>query len=123
MFDGSCLAQPILGGCGNVDDNVLPLPGGTYRASTVRTFDAATSLWSIWWFDGRTSHALEPPVTGRFSDGVGEFHADDTLRGAPIRVRFQWLDANTPSPCWEQAFSPDAGATWETNWMMRFTRA
>jgi hypothetical protein len=27
------------------------------------------------------------------------------------------------SPRWEQAFSPDGGTTWETNWVMDFTRS
>jgi hypothetical protein len=26
------------------------------------------------------------------------------------------------SPRWEQAFSADGGANWETNWIMNFTR-
>jgi hypothetical protein len=29
----------------------------------------------------------------------------------------------TPTTCrWEQAFSTDGGATWETNWIAEFTR-
>lgn len=122
-FDGLCSARPILGGFGNMDDNVLNLPAGAYRAATVRTFDPATARWSIWWFDARTPHALEPPVVGSFTDGVGAFFADDTLRGMPIRVRFLWSDMHTPSPRWEQASSPDGGESWEINWIMRFARA
>jgi hypothetical protein len=30
---------------------------------------------------------------------------------------------DTPGPRWEQAFSGDGGETWETNWIMEFTRA
>jgi hypothetical protein len=37
-------------------------------------------------------------------------------------VRFTWSGAATPTPRWEQAFSGDEGATWETNWIMDFTR-
>ena len=121
-FGGSCTMHTVLGGAGNVDDDILETPRGTYRAATVRTFDAASGSWAIWWFDGRTPHDLEPPVVGRFVDGTGTFYADDTLRGLPIRVRFVWSHI-TPSSCrWEQAFSPDAGVTWETNWVMQFER-
>jgi hypothetical protein len=29
----------------------------------------------------------------------------------------------TPDSCrWEQAYSADGGKTWETNWIMEFTR-
>lgn len=117
-FTGTCECRLVLGGAGNVDDNVLELPGGAYRAVTVRTFDPATALWSIWWFDGRQPHRLDPPVVGRFEAGVGTFFADDQLDGTPIRVRFRWQVGATPR--WEQAFSADGGATWETNWEMAF---
>jgi hypothetical protein len=114
--------RQIVGGLANVDDNVIELPGGTYRAATVRVFDPATQLWSIWWIDGRHPR-LEPPVHGRFANGVGTFLGDDVFEGRPIRVRFLWSEITARSCRWEQAFSPDAGATWETNWIMRFMRA
>ena len=58
-FRGSTIAQPLMGGCANMDDNTLELPGGAYRAVTLRAFDA---------------------------------------------------------------FSPDQGLNWETNWIMNFAR-
>ena len=122
-FDGTNTAWPLLGGQGNVDDNVLHLPGGTYRAASIRCFDPASGTWSIWWLDARSPLALDTPVRGRFENGTGIFLAEDTLRGNPIRVRFMWTGTGTSVPRWQQAFSPDAGATWETNWVMAFTRA
>jgi hypothetical protein len=122
-FAGTTTLRPLMDGLANVDDNVIELPSGTYRAATMRTFDAATRLWSIWWFDGRSPHRLDPPVVGRFESGVGTFLADDQLRGQPIKVRFIWSGIASPNPKWEQAFSPDDGKTWETNWVMRFERA
>lgn len=121
-FDGTCSAQAILGGGGNVDDNLLHLPGGSYRAATLRAHDPQTGRWSIWWLDGRHPHRLDVPVVGAFEQGVGSFFADDVLDGRAIRVRFHWTDTGTPCPCWEQAFSADGGVTWETNWTMRFRR-
>lgn len=122
-FDGSCCAQPILGGQGNIDDNVLNLPGSAYRAVSLRAHDPKTKRWAIWWLDARYPHCLDVPVIGGFEGGVGTFFADDTLNGRPIRVRFQWTDTQTATPQWAQAFSPDDGKTWETNWTMRFVRA
>ena len=122
-FDGTCTAQPLLGGQANVDDNVLHLPGGSYRAATLRAHDASIGHWSIWWLDGRHPHRLDVPVVGRFENGVGTFFADDVLDDRPIRVRFRWTDTQTASPAWEQAFSADGGLTWEENWTMRFHRA
>jgi hypothetical protein len=37
-------------------------------------------------------------------------------------VRFLWSRTAAPSPRWEQAFSADGGVSWETNWIMDFTR-
>ena len=65
----------------------------------------------------------EVPVVGSFDQGIGTFFADDVLDGRAIRVRFRWADTDTGSPLWEQAFSVDDGASWETNWRMHFTRA
>ena len=122
-FGGTSVTRKILGGLGNIDDNVLDLPGGAYRAVTLRAFDPATGNWTIWWLDGRRPGSLDSPMVGRFGDGIGQFHADDTLAGRPIRVRFLWTLTRPGCPRWEQAFSPDGGKTWETNWVMDFTRA
>jgi hypothetical protein len=122
-FEGSSVVRKILGGSGISDDNMLEFPGGTYRAAGMKSFDAKSGQWSIWWLDGRTPLGpLDPPVRGGFRDGTGTFFADEVLNGRPIRVRFTW-SAITPTSChWEQAFSVDGGATWETNWVMDFRR-
>ena len=121
-FEGSTTVRKILGGFGNVDDNLLDLPEGPYRATTLRSFDPATGLWSIWWLDGRRPHRLDTPVVGRFEDETGLFYADDGFDGMPIKVRFTWtlLDADTAR--WEQAFSADGGNSWDTNGTMAFVR-
>ena len=91
--------------------------------SVLRAFDAKTRLWAIWWLDGRDAHrALDPPLKGRLRDGVGTFDADDTFNDRPIRVRYIWSQITPTSAHWEQAFSPDGGTTWETNWISDFRR-
>jgi hypothetical protein len=126
LFQGTSEARALLGGQGNIDDNLIDLPaerGGPYRAATLRAFDAARGQWSIWWLDGRAADRIDTPMVGRFdAEGTGLFFADDRFEGRPIRVRFRWLHTRTPSPRWEQAFSTDQGASWETNWEMVFTR-
>ena len=121
-FEGSTTVRKILGGFGNVDDNLLDLPEGPYRAATLRSFDPATGLWSIWWLDGRRPHRLDTPVVGRFEHGTGLFYADDTFDEMPIKVRFTWTLLDADAARWEQAFSADGGSIWETNWTMDFVR-
>jgi hypothetical protein len=122
-FEGTSTVWKILGGFGNIDDNTIDLPTGTYRAATLRAFDPNEKQWSIWWLDSRDPGHLDPPVVGRFDNGVGKFYAEDTFKGKPIRVRYLWTQVTSGMPHWEQAFSPDAGASWETNWIMDFTKA
>ena len=126
-FDGTSTTRAILGGGGNVEDNVIEAPGGTYRAAALRCFDATDGVWRIWWLDERFPAEIGPPVVGRFEGGRGVFLTDDTWQGIPIRMRFIWLKDDGPKegdhgPRWEQAFSKDGGATWEVNWIMEFRR-
>src|SRR6187402_496005 len=77
-FDGTCDHRKILGGLGNFDENVVGLPSGAYEAVALRLFDATANQWSIFWVDARTP-VIEPPVRGRFENGVGAFVGDDTF--------------------------------------------
>lgn len=122
-FDGSCAARKILGGFGNMDEADIDLPGGRYRGMSLRTWDPATALWSIYWLDSRTPGQLFAPVRGGFDKGIGTFFGDDTFDGRAIRVRFLWSGIAREAARWEQAFSLDEGNSWETNWFMDFTRA
>jgi hypothetical protein len=115
--------RSILNGQGNVDDTRLDKPSGAYSGATLRAYDPKTGQWALWWLDGRTPTAkLDPPMLGRFVGGVGTFYNDDSLRGKPIKVRFIWSKITRNSAHWEQAYSPDGGKTWETNWITDFTR-
>lgn len=121
-FAGLSSTMKTLGGFGNLEDNILHLPEGTYRAVAMRSYDEKSGLWSIWWLDGRNPTVVDTPVRGRFENGVGTFYADDVFNGQPIRIRFIWKSPKDgKNPTWEQAFSPDGGESWETNWRMEFT--
>ena len=120
QFEGTSSVQKILGGLGNMDDNVIESPSGTYCAATIRTYDPAKQIWTIWWIDSRNSAQLDPPVAGRFANGAGTFYADDQFKGKPIRIRYLWNAL--PAPHWEQSFSDDGGMTWELNWVAVDTR-
>ena len=121
-FDGTCRAWEILGGAGNVEDNWLDDPNGAYNAAAVRRTDPRTGIWSIWWIDSRFS-GITPPVHGMFDQGVGTFTGRNEWAGRPIDIRFIWSRISERAAHWEQAFSADGGANWETNWQMEFTRA
>ena len=121
-FDGMQVCRPILGGYGNEDELVTDAFGEhRFIGMTIRLFDPHKREWSIYWVDNR-SVQLQPPVRGRFEHGVGTFLGRDTHAGTPVLARFTWTPISDDRARWEQAFSVDEGASWETNWIMELTR-
>jgi hypothetical protein len=120
-FEGECRLWPIIGGHGNVDDNVLHAPKGTYRAATLRLFDAERRTWSIYWLDSRAL-GIDTPMVGGFDGDRGFFYADEIQEGQAITCRFLWFVDDADHCRWEQAFTTDGGSTWETNWQMWLER-
>ncbi|HVE53331.1 MAG TPA: DUF1579 domain-containing protein, partial [Ramlibacter sp.] len=106
-FKGRTSTSKILGGHGNLEDNLLYLPEGEVRAVALRSFDESSGTWSIWWLDARKPMELDTPVRGGFDNGIGTFYAESELNGQPVRVRFKWItpQAGARFPVWEQAFS------------------
>jgi hypothetical protein len=120
-LSATCSNRKIVAGFGNIDDfHMTTSTGATVSAMTLRLFDAKTCQWSIYWV-ATPNVVLDPsPVVGGFEHGEGLFYAADSYNDKPVLVRFLWRPGATPR--WEQAFSPDAGRTWETNWTMEFDR-
>ena len=121
-FNAEVSARILMDGAANEDEFRTDFDGG-FIGMSFRFFDPERKRWSIYWADSRRLGVLDPPVFGSFEDGIGVFEGDDVFEGRPIRVRFIWSTVDTDAPRWEQAFSDDGGETWETNWIMDFTRA
>lgn len=122
-FDGTCTDRPLMEGTMNVEEHIFERPTGATGGVALRAYDAKTQTWAIWWVDSRDPHAaLDPPVKGRFVDGIGTFYSDGTFNGKPTRTRYTWSHITPASARWEQAYSMDAGVTWDTNWTMTFER-
>jgi hypothetical protein len=120
-FPGTSTCVKVWDGAANFDQIVFPTKG--YSGLTVRLHDRARDEWSLYWASSRDGLLGLPPVVGRFGeDGIGRFYADEVQEGRPVRVRYLWDNITATTARWAQAFSVDNGDTWETNWVMDFTR-
>ncbi len=126
-FEATAQARPLPAGIGNFDDFVPQNWRPGFTGMSLRIYSPITKKWSIYWLDNKTGGLdaaghLTVPVVGEFKDGVGTFTCNDEFEGKPIMVRYLWSNITHNSARWEQAFSPDGGKTWETNWVMNQTR-
>ena len=117
-FDGVSFTHGLMDGLCNVEENDFE---GGGQGVAFRSFDVERRVWSIHWVSSADG-LVQPPVHGRFEDGVGVFLGDDLDAGRPVKVRFQWDAVAVGVARWAQAFSYDDGETWEENWVMSFTR-
>ncbi len=122
-FTGSDRFEKQLDGRAIVEHWEAILPSGERALGySVKAFEPATRQWSIIWLDNRNPLDFRP-LTGTFTDGVGTFfQVIETPQGQPLHVRFIWDELTGNTARWQQAFSFDEGAHWETNWVMTFTR-
>ncbi|MEH6421956.1 hypothetical protein [Pseudomonas sp. CGJS7] len=121
-FEGVCKVQSIFAGLAQTDESAVHRPDQPYRGFSLRSYDPASKTWADWWLDTRNPHKIVAPMLGGFADGVGTFYGQTTLRERAVKVRGLWTRGDADSVQWEQAFSPDEGKTWETNWVSRYRR-
>ncbi len=121
-FQTPFIMECILGGLGNIDQCRTAPPAPFYEGVSLRLFDVGEGCWKIYWVDSTTGQ-LCPPVRGSFQGTLGTFSGNDAHAGQPVMVRFLWDKSDPEHPTWQQAFSPDGGSSWETNWHMTFSRA
>lgn len=119
--DATAISGTLHNGAISIDEMWYPDLG--FAGSPIRVHTPHDDTWTIYWVNSDTGH-LQPPVKGRWSaDGetfVGT--GPDEFGGSPILARFLWHSIAPDSAVWEQAFSTDEGATWETNWVMTWIR-
>lgn len=120
-YDGTSVVRKVWGGRANLVELEAKGPAGQITALSLRLYEPGSRRWSLH-FASLGSGVLSPPSIGAFEDGRGEFYADETLNGRPIRVRFVISKVTADSCRFEQSFSEDGGKTWEVNWIAVDTR-
>ncbi len=115
------IVRPVWGGRASLAQLEVTTPARRYLGLMLRLYNARLHRWSIYWAasDGDT---VDPPLTGTFSSGRGEFRNQDTYGGKRIDVRVVYWDIRPASFRTEQSFSADGGKTWEANLIQTFAR-
>jgi hypothetical protein len=122
-FEGTSFARAVWNGRANMDEFEGKAPTGRIQGMTVRTYNAKTGDWSLYWANANNGEISLPATVGHFNgNGKGEFFDKEEFNGKPIVVRYTWTVIDADHCRWEQAFSPDDGKTWETNWITTNTR-
>jgi hypothetical protein len=124
-FEGKQTTRQLWDGRANIDEFVVDNAATktNIQGLTLRLYNPETREWSLYWANARKGTLAMPPTVGRFDGkGRGEFYNREDFDGKPIVVRYTWSNITANSAHFEQAFSPDDGKTWETNWISDLTR-
>jgi hypothetical protein len=116
-YRGRSLVKPLMGGRANLVELDVAGAAGRIEGGSLRLYNPKTGQWSLNYVS-LANGLLTAPVYGGFDGkGRGTFVGQDTLDGRVILVRFVITVASPTEARFEQAFSADGGATWETNWL------
>jgi hypothetical protein len=120
-YEGTTVVRKVWNGRANLVELVADGPAGHFEGLSLRLYNPESRQWSLNFASSRGG-VMTTPTIGGFKNGRGEFYSQEMLNGRPIFVRFIISDI-TPDSCrFEQAFSNDAGKTWEVNWIAIDTR-
>jgi len=115
-FSGTSVVTQLLDQRANVVELDVSGPAGRIQALNLRLYESGTDRWSSTFANLRDG-LITPSVHGTFAEGAGTFYGKDQLGGRAIDVRFVITRRGPDRARFEQAYSDDAGETWETNWI------
>ena len=122
-YAGTTIVHPVLGGRANLVELDVSGPEGRLQGLSLRLFDLKQKRWTLN-FSNAASGTLAVPMTGGFGGGLrGVFYSTEEFNGRRVLVRFVIESMSADTCRFEQAFSVDDGATWETNWIAVDTRS
>jgi hypothetical protein len=120
-YDGISIVNKVWNGRASLFELDVSGPAGHLEGAGLRLYNPETHQWSLNWANS-SDGVINKPMIGEFKDGRGEFFDQEEFNGRIILARNGFSDITPNSSRFEQAFSDDGGKTWETNWVMTFTR-
>jgi hypothetical protein len=116
-YRGTSVIKPLLGARANFVELSVEGPAGKIEGGSLRLFNPRAQQWSLNFASLRNGLLTEPVFGGFDATGRGSFVGTDVLDGKSILVRFAITRPTRNTARFEQAYSADGGATWETNWV------
>ena len=121
-YKGTSVVRALLAGRANFVELSVAGAAGRIEGGALRLYNPQSRQWSLNYASLRNG-MLTAPVYGGFDvKGRGLFYGQDMLDGRAIMVRFVITRPSEREAHFEQAYSADGGATWETNWIAVDTR-
>jgi hypothetical protein len=120
-YDGASVVSTVWDGRANLLELEADGPAGRIQGLGLRLYHPESHQWSLNWASSVDAEFQEPMI-GQFLDGRGEFVDHEVFGGKSILARNAFSDTSPDFARFEQAFSDDGGRSWETNWVMTFTR-
>ncbi|MEQ8767575.1 MAG: hypothetical protein RL885_26960 [Planctomycetota bacterium] len=124
--DGSANARitPVLGGAAVFEQWRGEIHGRSQIGFSLRAYDPAAKIWNLLLFwPGANGIGQFGTLKGQFRHGRGEFFSEyPGQNGQIVKNRYTFSDALPESMRWDSATSKDGGQTWQTSWIMEFSR-
>jgi preprotein translocase subunit SecG len=120
-YDGMSVVHKVWNGRASIFELEVDDPTGHIEGVGLRLYNSESHQWNLNWTNS-SQGMLTQPMIGEFKDGQGEFFDRENFNGRAILARNGFYDITPTSARFEQAFSADGGKTWETNWIMTFTK-
>jgi hypothetical protein len=120
-YDGTSVVSKVWDGRANLLELEADGPAGRIEGLGLRLYNPESHQWSLNWASS-VDGEFQPPMIGQFVGGRGEFVDHEVFSGKSILSRNAFSDISPDFARFEQAFSDDGGRSWETNWVMTFTR-
>jgi hypothetical protein len=97
-------------------------PGGPLKGMSVSTYDARRKVWRQTWVDNQAGYL--DFEGGRVDDRAPRLvlSRSAVINGQPVRQRMVFRDIGANTFTWDWQRSRDDGATWESQWTIRYAR-
>src|SRR5581483_9714522 len=113
-YEGTTVVRKVWNGRANLAELEAHGSAGNLEVLSLRLYNPEAHQWGLN-ITASASGVLSPAAVGEWRNKRGDFVDEETINGRTVLVRFDISGVTPDSYRVEQAFSEDAGKTWEVN--------